>query len=161
MEGAEGLWFRGWTIISKKNQTWGKKLYVVRKSSLNYFYSSHQFLQFLQFSCFSHISLCSSVWFRDTAWKVSTYGVFSDPYFPALGLNTERYGVSLRIQSEWMRENKDENNSEYGHFSHNNSYVKNELSLDSLLNSAFIFEKELWKPGFIFSNDCNCWQKLV
>ena len=25
---------------------------------------------------------------------------FSGPYFPAFGLNTERYGVSLRIQSE-------------------------------------------------------------
>ena len=26
---------------------------------------------------------------------------FSDPYFPAFGLNTERYSVSLRIQSEF------------------------------------------------------------
>ena len=25
---------------------------------------------------------------------------FSGPYFPAFGLNTERYGVSLRIQSK-------------------------------------------------------------
>ena len=25
---------------------------------------------------------------------------FSGPYFPAFGLNTDRYGVSLRIQSE-------------------------------------------------------------
>ena len=32
-----------------------------------------------------------------TAWKVSKYGVFSGPYFPAFGLNTEGY-VSLRIQ---------------------------------------------------------------
>ena len=31
-----------------------------------------------------------------TAWKVSKYGVFSVPYFPAFRLNTER----LRIQSE-------------------------------------------------------------
>ena len=31
---------------------------------------------------------------------MSKYGVFSGPYFPAFGLNTERYGVSLRIQSE-------------------------------------------------------------
>ena len=35
-----------------------------------------------------------------TAWKVSKYGVFSDPYFPAFGLNMERYFVSLLIQSE-------------------------------------------------------------
>ena len=32
--------------------------------------------------------------------KGSKYGVFSGPYFPSFGLNTERYGVSLRIQSE-------------------------------------------------------------
>ena len=35
-----------------------------------------------------------------TAWKVSKYGVFSGPYFPVCGLNSERYFVSLRIQSE-------------------------------------------------------------
>ena len=39
-------------------------------------------------------------------------------HFPAFGLNTERYSVSLRIQSECgkIRENADQNNSEYGHF---------------------------------------------
>ena len=35
-----------------------------------------------------------------TARKVSKYGVFSGPYFPAFELNTERCGVSLRIQFE-------------------------------------------------------------
>ena len=35
-----------------------------------------------------------------TAWKVSKYGVFPGLYFPAFGLNMERYRVSLRIQSE-------------------------------------------------------------
>ena len=30
---------------------------------------------------------------RSSAWKMSKYGVFSGPYFPALGLDTERYGV--------------------------------------------------------------------
>ena len=29
------------------------------------------------------------------------YSDFSGPYFPAFGLNKERYGVSLRIQSEY------------------------------------------------------------
>ena len=33
------------------------------------------------------LSLC-------TAWKVSKYGVFSGPYFPAFGLNTEYLSVS-------------------------------------------------------------------
>ena len=35
-----------------------------------------------------------------TAWNVSKYKVFSGPYFPAFRLNTERYEVSVRIQSE-------------------------------------------------------------
>ena len=29
-----------------------------------------------------------------TAWNVTKYGVFSGPYFPAFGLNTERYRVT-------------------------------------------------------------------
>ena len=42
--------------------------------------------------------------------------VFSGRYFLAFGLNTERYGVSLRIQSKFgkMRTRK---NSVFGHFS--------------------------------------------
>ena len=31
----------------------------------------------------------------NTAWKVSKYGVFSGPYFPVFGLNTEIYGVNF------------------------------------------------------------------
>ena len=31
---------------------------------------------------------------------MSVFGVILGPHFPAFGLNTERYGVSLRIQSE-------------------------------------------------------------
>ena len=38
---------------------------------------------------------------KKTAWKVSKYGVFSGPYFPVLGLNTEIYGVNFHIQSEY------------------------------------------------------------
>ena len=43
---------------------------------------------------------------------------YSSPHFPAFGLNKERYSVSLRIQSECgkIRENADQNNSEYGLF---------------------------------------------
>ena len=39
---------------------------------------------------------------------------YSGPHFSAFGLHTERYSVSLRIQVR-MRENADQNNSEYGH----------------------------------------------
>ena len=35
-----------------------------------------------------------------TAWKVSKYGVFSGPYFPVFGLNTEIFSLcSVRIQA--------------------------------------------------------------
>ena len=37
---------------------------------------------------------------RITLREVSKYGVFSGPYFPAFGLNTEGYSVSFHIQSE-------------------------------------------------------------
>ena len=52
-----------------------------------------------------------------TAWKVSKYGVFSGLYFPAFGLNTERYEVSLCIQSE-CRKIRTRKNSVFGHISH-------------------------------------------
>ena len=50
-----------------------------------------------------------------TAWKVSKYGVISGPYFPAFGLNTERYEVSLCIQSECGKI-RTRNNSVFRHF---------------------------------------------
>ena len=50
-----------------------------------------------------------------TTWKVSKYGVFSGPYFPAFGLNTEIYGVNFCIQSEY-RKIRTRINSVCGHF---------------------------------------------
>ena len=43
---------------------------------------------------------------KNTGWKVSKYGVFSAPYFPAFGL----YGEILRFSpySVWMQENTDQ-----------------------------------------------------
>ena len=56
-----------------------------------------------------NFAVTTIIFFIATAWKVSKYGVFSGPYFPAFGLNTERYSVSLRIRSEcekiWTRKN--------------------------------------------------------
>ena len=34
---------------------------------------------------------------------MSKYGVISGPYFPVFGLDTEVYGVNLRIQSEYRK----------------------------------------------------------
>ena len=61
---------------------------------------------FLSFSINSILNILSSeifhlIYYSFTVWNVSKYRVFSGPYFPAFGLNTERYYfVSLRIQSE-------------------------------------------------------------
>ena len=49
------------------------------------------------------------------ACKVSKYGVISGPYFPAFGLNTERY-VSLRIKYKCGKI-RTRNNSVFGQFS--------------------------------------------
>ena len=40
----------------------------------------------------------------DTLRKGIRIRSYSGPYFPAIGLITERYGVSLRIQSECWKE---------------------------------------------------------
>ena len=38
-----------------------------------------------------------------TAWKVSKYRVFSGPYFPVFGLNTEIGSVNFPIQSQYKK----------------------------------------------------------
>ena len=65
---------------------------------------------------FCFLCLCFRRGFINTAWKVSKYGVFSGPYFPVIGLNTEIYGVNLYIQSEY-RKIRTSKNSAFGHFS--------------------------------------------
>ena len=67
--------------------------------------------------------------FTTTAGKVSKYGVFSRPYIPVFGLNTERYAVSLGIQCECGKIRTREN-SVLGHFSRSvrvEKYNKNEF----------------------------------
>ena len=55
------------------------------------------------------------------AGKVSKYRVISGPYFPAFRLNTERYFVFLRIQSE-CGEIRTINYSVFGHFSRSDTF---------------------------------------
>ena len=58
--------------------------------------------------------------------KVFECGVISGPYFFVFGLNTERYSVSLRIQTEY-RKIRTRNNFVFGHFSRSVwIYQKNE-----------------------------------
>ena len=84
-----------------------------------------------------------------TAWKVSRYGVFSGPRFPTSGMNTNRYFVSLRIQSKCgkIRTGK---NSAFGYFSRS-SYrpaskcvkIKTNMPSETLL--GFTEEEEIHK----------------
>ena len=48
---------------------------------------------------------------------MSKHGVFSGPYFPVFGLNTEMYGVKLLIQSKYGKI-KTRKNSVFRHASH-------------------------------------------
>ena len=58
---------------------------------------------------------------------MSKYGVISGPSFLVFALKTERYGLSLRIQSEY-RKIRTRNNSVFGHFSRSVGYkVSNSL----------------------------------
>ena len=94
-------------------------------------YSSMKFWYFPDISHFPKILNLSSFWnlfttfinYKNhasfhlfTAWKVSKYGVFSGLHFPVFGLNTEIYGVNLRIQSEY-RKTRTRKNSVLGNFS--------------------------------------------
>ena len=63
----------------------------------------------------------SGTHYYTTVWKVSKYGVYSGPYFPVFGLNTEIYRVNLLIQSEY-RKIRTRKNSAFGHFSHSASF---------------------------------------
>ena len=75
-----------------------------------------------------------------TAWKVSKYEVFSGPYFPIFGLNTEIYGVNLRIQSEY-RKIRTRKNSVFGHFSR---------SEHNCSGMVIFFKNKYWHTIFLF-----------
>ena len=74
---------------------------------------------------------------------------YSGSYFTAFGLNTERYGISLRISVQ-LRENASQNNSKYGDYidSHEVKSMKYgdsrtyfcESITESLENYAFLRE---------------------
>ena len=51
-----------------------------------------QFINLITYSfLFVDRSYLCQKWIKYTAWKVSKYGVFSGPYFPVFGLNTDFY----------------------------------------------------------------------
>ena len=71
-----------------------------------------------------------------TAWKVPKQGVISGPYFPAFRLNTEKYEVSLRIQSEYGKI-RTRNHSVFGHFPRSARLVNFNLKIHFLLKKIF------------------------
>ena len=102
-------------------------------------------------SCFSVKTLmncsnkCSGFSSTSTQYCVKSVRTrtYSGLHFPAFGLNTERYSVSL-LYSARVREKTGQNNSEYGHFlrstcsSPNASWIATHTSvcLDKYLNSS-------------------------
>ena len=78
-------------------------------------------LQFVSFYYFYYflpsMLLYTDYIFIATAWKESKYRVISGPCFSVFGLNAERNGASLCIESEY-RKMQTRNNSIFGHFSH-------------------------------------------
>ena len=108
--------------------------HLVRQRTLNdsannftYLINTTRFLVFFGASIFFKVfslkfeCVLQSFLNTDTVWNVSKYGVFSGLYLPAFTLNTEKWEVSLRIQSECgkIRTRK---NFVFGHFSRSVRY---------------------------------------
>ena len=68
---------------------------------------------------------------------------FSGPYFLVFGLNSERYGISL--YSVRMRENTNQENSKYEHFSRRGNVA---FSLSALSTEKTVFQ--FFQKGFPF-----------
>ena len=96
-----------------------------------------------------------------TVWNVSKYGVFSGLYFPAFGLNTERYEVSLRIQSECgkIRTRK---NSVVGLFSQSvrksREMQNNTKFWDILKSFSDIYDEQFFENSFVIIFNYFCYK---
>ena len=87
---------------------------------------------------------------------MSKYGVYSGPYFPALGLNTKIYSVHFRIHSEY-RKIRTRKNLVFGHFSR--SVMVTDFHFPNITNqfvSLFLLlgllMKNLWRSCFAFTS---------
>ena len=89
---------------------------------------------------------------RNTAWKVSKYGVISGPYFPVFGLNTEIYGVKFTPWNLSKLENvlsPFEQNCSKVHTKHFSKLSKYSIITD-------FFQRKEWVLDFyvMFINSC-------
>ena len=78
------------------------------------------------------LSNCNNVCSKFCLVKIVRIWSYSGPYFPAFGLNISPYSVR-------MRENTDQNNSEYGHFSRSVCLAKIYKLLSTCLFKRNIF----------------------
>ena len=115
----------------------------------SYVYHRH-FLHFL--SQTSSVAICKRGAFRTRSntqeglfWKLSNYGVFSCPYFPAFELNI----VSLHIQSECGKI-RTRQNYVFGHFSGSETinYFRKNLQLTLTFYCDLNTSKEFFKVDF-------------
>ena len=94
----------------------------------------HRFKSYLQHVKDTQLWVSLTIVSVGTAWKVSKYGVFSDSYFPAFGLNTERYSeISKIILETWNLVRK---------YRHICSFRKYTFWYQDLLNFAVFFCKK-------------------
>ena len=84
------------------------------------------------------------------AWKVSKYGVFSGPYFPAFAVNTETYGVNLRIQFE-CRKIRTRKNSVFGYFSRSDELTRVVIARNHHIISHHKYDAPSGRPDILFS----------
>ena len=91
------------------------KIFFLWLQNARWFFSKHTWKHDMMFSVYSVKMV--------TAWKVSKYGVFSDPYCPV-------FGVNLCIRSE-CRKTRTRKNSVFGHFSRSGHFFpyKHEIIL--------------------------------
>ena len=107
---------------------------------------------------------------EEIVWKVAKYGVISIRIF-LFGLNTDIYGVNLRIKSKY-RKIRTKNNYVFGHFSRSgdfNEYKKCFKSLAIFLNSSisgvwlgckYAFEVVFFRINFNKINYWGQWQHV-
>ena len=93
--------------------------------------------------------------------KFPNNGVFSGPYFPVFGLNTEIYGVNLRIQSEY-RKIRTRKNYAFGHFSRSVD-INLRLSVNCIRDSKLYtsFSSTHFLPVFSFNTSWKHKKSLV
>ena len=110
--GEKGVYHSPWTHTAERLGIFVWNLNHANKNSLETFWHTQVWslkylfltiiLLFLTLCCYFYQLFLFSL----TSWKVSKYGLFSGPYFPAFGLNTERDSISP--YSVRMRENAEQ-----------------------------------------------------